>query len=65
MTCERLPSFAKESGFENFERLTDDDKTLIREEKLHRWRQPKTMYYMTSMLKPQPRKASMLADYVP
>lgn len=36
------------SGFENFERLTAEDKTLIREEKLHRWRQPKMMYYMTS-----------------
>lgn len=36
------------SGFENFERLTAEDKTLIRDEKLHRWRQPKMMYYMTS-----------------
>ncbi|KAI4096212.1 MAG: hypothetical protein LQ339_007017 [Xanthoria mediterranea] len=35
------------SGFEHFERLTVEDKTLIREEKLHRWRQPKMMYYMT------------------
>ncbi|KAL9628992.1 MAG: hypothetical protein Q9204_005533 [Flavoplaca sp. TL-2023a] len=35
------------AGFENFDRLTDDDKTLIREEKLHRWRQPRMMYYMT------------------
>ena len=38
------------SGFEHFERLTAEDKTLIREEKLHRWRQPKMMYYMTSTL---------------
>ncbi|KAL8880161.1 MAG: hypothetical protein Q9192_008079, partial [Flavoplaca navasiana] len=35
------------AGFENFDRLTDDDKTLIREEKLHRWRQPRMLYYMT------------------
>ncbi|KAL8975236.1 MAG: hypothetical protein Q9197_000539 [Variospora fuerteventurae] len=38
----------KRSGFEKMDRLTDEDKTLIREEKLHRWRQPKMMYYMTS-----------------
>ncbi|KAL8916574.1 MAG: hypothetical protein Q9208_008445 [Pyrenodesmia sp. 3 TL-2023] len=37
----------KRSEFEKMDRLTDDDKTLIREEKLHRWRQPKMMYYMT------------------
>ncbi|KAL8941035.1 MAG: hypothetical protein Q9216_002482 [Gyalolechia sp. 2 TL-2023] len=37
----------KRSGFESMDRLTDEDKTLIREEKLHRWRQPKMMYYMT------------------
>ncbi|KAL8846464.1 MAG: hypothetical protein Q9221_008448 [Calogaya cf. arnoldii] len=35
------------AGFENFDRLTAEDKTLIREEKLHRWRQPRMMYYMT------------------
>lgn len=38
----------KRSGFENMDRLTDEDKSLIREEKLHRWRQPRMMYYMTS-----------------
>ncbi|KAI4169073.1 MAG: hypothetical protein LQ343_005936 [Gyalolechia ehrenbergii] len=37
----------KRSGFENMDRLTDEDKSLIREEKLHRWRQPRMMYYMT------------------
>lgn len=36
------------AGFENFDQLIDEDKTLIREEKLHRWRQPRMMYYMTS-----------------
>ncbi|KAI4266793.1 MAG: hypothetical protein LQ337_008662 [Flavoplaca oasis] len=35
------------AGFENFDQLTDDDKTLIREEKLHRWKQPRMLYYMT------------------
>lgn len=39
----------KRSGFEKMDRLTDEDKTLIREEKLHRWKQPRMMYYMTSM----------------
>lgn len=38
----------KRSGFEKMDRLTDEDKTRIREEKLHRWRQPRMMYYMTS-----------------
>ncbi|KAI4195990.1 MAG: hypothetical protein LQ348_002374 [Seirophora lacunosa] len=37
----------KRSGFEKMDRLTDEDKTRIREEKLHRWRQPRMMYYMT------------------
>lgn len=46
------------AGFENFDQLTDDDKTLIREEKLHRWKQPRMLYYMTSQSSISSKKAS-------
>jgi len=34
--------------FEMLDELTEDDKESIRQELTHRWRQPKTLYYMTS-----------------
>jgi len=38
------------SRFETLEDLTEEDKEILRQETTHRWRQPRTLYYMTSKL---------------
>ena len=35
--------------FEALEDLTEEDKIILRQETTHRWHQPRTLYYMTSV----------------